>query len=361
MCIGRPLASLVAIGLLAACSAKSPPATSVAAAPDLAAQVVHTEKARREQVWDGVVEAVHEVTLSAQTTARVLELPYDVNDSVPEGAVIVRFTDVEQKSARTAAQAQIASARATYTDAQASYKRNAAIYARGLVAKAVLDQALAARDAALAALRSAEAQSRQIGQQLDYTVVRAPYAGVITHRYVHVGESVQAGPPAPQRLIAMASLKDLRVTVQVPQSAIAAIRKFASAEVLLDNDSGRRVSASKVTVFPYADPQTHTFNVRMELPGDNTHLYPGMTVKVAFAIGEASYLLIPESSLIRRGEMLGVYVLGDHGVSLRQVRAGDRNGNRIEILAGLDDGEKVVTDPAAAARWLLEQRTGAKT
>ncbi len=361
MCIGRLLACIAVIGLLAACSTKSPPAATATAPPDLAAQVVHAEMARREQVWDGVVEAVHEVTLSAQTTARVLELPYDVNDSVAQGAAIVRFTDVEQKSARAAAQAQIAATRATYTDAEASYERNAAIYARGLVARAALDQALAARDAALAALRSAEAQSRQIGQQLDYTVVRAPYAGVITHRYVHVGESVQAGPPAPQPLIAMASLDDLRVTAQVPQSAIAAIRKFSSAEVLLDGDGGRRVSATKVTVFPYADPQTHTFIVRLELDGKDTQLFPGMTVKVAFAIGEASRLLVAESSLVRRGEMLGVYVLGDHGVSLRQVRTGDRQGDRVEILAGLGDGEKVVSDPAAAARWLSERRTGVKT
>ncbi|MEO8460616.1 MAG: efflux RND transporter periplasmic adaptor subunit [Dokdonella sp.] len=353
--------SLVMLGALPACSEKSPPPAMATAAPALATLTVKTESMRNEQIWDGVVEAVHEVTISAQTAARVIELPYDVNDSVAEGAVIVRFTDVEQKSARAAAQAQIASARATYTDAKASYNRNTALFARGLVAKSVLDQSLATRDASLAALHSAEAQSRQVSQQLDYTVVRAPYAGIITHRYVHVGESVQAGPPAPQQLIAMASLKDLRVTVQVPQSAIAAIRQFASAQVVLDGDSGRRVAASKMTIFPYADPQTHTFSVRLELSGDDSRLYPGMTVKVAFASGEASRLLVPESSLIRRGEMLGVYVLGDHGVSLRQVRIGDRNSSRIEILAGLDDGEKICTDPAAAARWLIEQRTGAKT
>jgi RND family efflux transporter MFP subunit len=172
---------------------------------------------------------------------------------------------------------------------------------------------------------------------------------------VQVGEAVQPGQP----LIAGVSLKDLRVNVQVPQSAVEAIRRFHAADVLLDGDGARRVAASQVTVFPYADPDTHTFSVRLELPGENTGLFPGMTVKVAFATGEAQRLLVPASALVQRGEMLGVYVLGKHDVSLRQIRTGYRYGAQVEVLAGLEDGERIATDPAAAARWLVESRQGA--
>ena len=77
-----------------------------------AGTVVHWQSSPRQQVWDGVVEAVHQVTITAQTNARVVELPHEVNDVVPKGAVLVRFSDVEQKSARNAARAQIASAQA---------------------------------------------------------------------------------------------------------------------------------------------------------------------------------------------------------------------------------------------------------
>lgn len=356
--------SLRAVGValvltaLAACGHKPSPAPAPAAAVPLASLVVRAAPARREQVWDGVVEAVHQVTLAAQTNARVLELPYEVNDVVPKGAVLVRFTDVEQKSARNAAQAQIASAQAGYREALASYQRFAAIYAKGYVATAQLDQQRARRDAAQAALQSARAQLDQVGQQLDYTVLRAPYAGIITHRYVQVGQAVQAGPPSPQPLIALESLDGLRVNVQVPQSAVEAIRNFHAADVLLDGDSRRRVAASSVTVFPYADPATHTFSVRLELPGDSTGLYPGMTVKVAFATGETHRLLVPATALVQRGEILGVYVLGEHGVTLRQVRTGYRYGKRIEVLAGLDDGERIATDPVAAVKYLDEQHAG---
>ncbi|NID16342.1 efflux RND transporter periplasmic adaptor subunit [Luteibacter yeojuensis] len=345
-----------ALLVLAACGhpATQPPPAS--AAPALASLVVKAEPAAERQVWDGTVEAVNAAVLSAQTNARVLDLPYDVNDVVPEGAVLVRFTDVEQKSASRAAQAQIAAARAAYTDARLNYERVAAIAAKGLIARRELDQALAQRDSARAALAAAEATSRQVGMQADYTVVRAPYAGIVTHRYVEVGESVQAGPPVPQRLIALASLKDLRVTAQVPQSSVDAIRRYRAAEILLDGPEPRSVPATKVTVFPYADPATHSFAVRAEFKGDGTGLYPGMTVKVAFATGQTEHLRVPAGALVRQGELQGVYVIGDAGVTLRQVRVGERDGGSVELLAGLDGGERIALDPPAAVRWLTSQR-----
>ena len=353
----RPAVVSFALVALAACGKPSPPVQGKAP-PPLASLVVHAEPARREQVWDGVVEAVHQVIISAQTNARVLELPYDVNDTVPKGAVLVRFTDIEQKSARSAASAQIAAAQAAYIEAEASYQRFAAIYPKGYVAKAQLDQERARRDAAQAALQSARAQFAQVGQQLDYTVLRAPYAGIITRRYVEVGQAVQSGPPTPQPLIALESLQDLRVNVQVPQSAVAAIRQFHAADVLADGEGGQRVAATEVTVFPYADPATHSFSVRLQLPADASGLYPGMTVKVAFATGQTKSLLVPASALVRRGELLGIYVLGQDGVTLRQVRTGSRHGDRVEVLAGLQDGERIATDPQAAVTYLDQQHAG---
>ncbi|NKZ38313.1 efflux RND transporter periplasmic adaptor subunit [Oleiagrimonas citrea] len=343
---------------LAGCGDKTSPQTASSRAPSLSTVVVKPETAHREQVWDGVVEAVNEVTLTAQTNARVLELPYDVGDTVAKGDVLVRFTDIEQKSVRRAAQAQIASAQANFRNAEAQYKRIAEVFSKGLVARSDLDQARMQRDAAQAALHAARAQYSEAGQQVDYTVIRAPYAGIITHRYVHVGEAVQAGPPSPQPLIGLESLKDLRVTVQVPQSAVDAIRNHHHAEIMLGD--GKRLAASKVIVFPYADPKTHTFNVRLLLDGSHASLYPGMTVKVAFAVGAAQRLLVPVAALWHQGEMTGVYVVQGDSVRLMQVRVGERFGSRVEVVSGLAPNQHVATDPAAAARYLSSERAEPK-
>lgn len=353
----RAAALLLLITALSACGDRHPHPIAQTTQPALASLVVHAQAAPQEQIWDGTVEAVHSAVLSAQTSARVEDLPYDVNDVVPAGAVLVRFSNVEQSSATRAAKEQITAAQAVYANAKINYERIAAIAAKGLVAKASLDAALAQRDSAYAALLAAQANWRNVGMQEDYTVVRAPYDAIVTRRYVQVGESVQAGPPVPQQLIAIASLKDLRVNVQVPQSAVNAIRRYRSAFVLPGDDAAR-IPGTSVTVFPYADPDTHSFAVRVDMSGDHTGLYPGMTVKVAFATGEAKRIWVPVSALVQRGELRGVYVIDNNQLTLRQVRIGYRYDDKVEILAGLDDGESIATDPAAAGRQLVERHRG---
>jgi RND family efflux transporter MFP subunit len=341
--------------LLAACGV--PQHASPSPPPALATLAVQPRQAAREQTWDGVVEAVEATTIAAQTNARVLELPVDVGDRVRKGDVLVRFSDVEQQSGRRAAAANVAAARAESRDAEANWKRTDAIFKRGLIARAQLDAAVARRDAARATLAAADAVLKSAGQQADYTVLRAPFDGVITQRFVHVGEAVQSGPPTPQPLIALAALDALRVDVVVPQGGVDAIRASPDASVALDD--GKRVQAARVTVFPYADPGTHSFRVRVELPAGGSGLYPGMTVKVAFAVGQAMRLLVPASALVRRGELSAVYVVGaDHSVGLRQLRLGHRFGDEVEVLAGLAPGDRVARDPEAAALYLAKRHDG---
>jgi len=187
----------------------------------------------------------------------------------------------------------------------------------------------------------------EAGEQVDYTVIRAPYSGILTERHVEVGEAVRPGQP----LVSGLSLDRLRINVEVPQSDIAAIRKHGAAAVLLPD--GRRVEAERVIVFPYADPATHSFKVRVELPEADTGLQPGMTVKTAFKTGEARHLWVPRSALVTRSEVTAVYVVDARNrVALRQVRLGHAEGDAVEVLAGLADGDRIAADPVAALAHL---------
>jgi multidrug efflux pump subunit AcrA (membrane-fusion protein) len=141
------------------------------------------------------------------------------------------------------------------------------------------------------------------------------------------------------------SLEQLRVVVDLPQSVAIEVRKEPRAAVLT---SEGRVEASSVTVFPTADAVTNTFRVRLELPDGQFGLYPGMFVKAAFPVGEADRLLVPAAAVFHRSEVTAVYVVSEDNVSLRQVRPGQKIGERIEILAGLEPGERVALDPVRA-------------
>ena len=310
------------------------------------------EVAPRERVWDGRVEAVRQATVSAQTSGRIAELLFDVNDFVDAGAIIMRFTDKEQRAAMNRAQAALAEAEARLEQATQEFTRVENMFRNETVSRARFDQAKADRDAAQARLDAATSGVETAKEQLEYTVVRAPYAGIVSKRHVELGELVSPGQP----LISGLSLQSLRVNVDVPQSMFHAVRTIGKAFVYVDED---RIAAEGMTFFPVADPAANTFRVRVDLPDGAATLYPGMFVKVGFVVGETHRLLIPAAAVVRRSELSAVYVVAGDDVTLRQVRLGRHYGEQVEVLAGLDDGEQVATDPIAAGIYLKElaQRT----
>jgi RND family efflux transporter MFP subunit len=299
-------------------------------------------------VLDGRVEAVNQATVSAQTSGRVAELPFDVNDFVEAGEVVMRFTDTEQRAALDAAQATLAEARARLANAQQEFERAETMIANNTISRARFDQAEAERDSARARLDAAEAGVEQAREQLEYTVVRAPYAGIVSRRHVELGELVSPGQP----LISGLSLQSLRVNVDVPQSMFHDVRKISKAAAYV---GGERIEAESLTFFPVADDAANTFRVRVNLPDGAATLYPGMFVKVGFIVGETKRLLIPQDAVVRRSELSAVYVVDGDAVALRQVRLGRRYGDAVEVLAGLAEGERVAMDPVRAGIWVKEQ------
>lgn len=306
------------------------------------------EDAARERVWDGRVEAVNQATVSAQTSGRIAELPFDVNDYVDAGDIVMRFTDTEQKAVLARAEATLQEARARLAEANQAFERFSKMIENNSVSQSQLDQSRANRDAAQARLNAATSGVETAQEQLEYTAVRAPYAGIVSKRHVELGELVSPGQP----LISGLSLQQLRVNVDVPQSMFHAVRTIGKAFAYVDDE---RIPAESLTFFPVADAAANTFRVRVNLPDGAATLYPGMFIKVGFVVGEAQRLLIPVASVLRRSELSAVYVTTGEQVSLRQVRLGRRHGDAIEILAGLADGEVVALDPVRAGIWLKEQ------
>jgi RND family efflux transporter MFP subunit len=306
------------------------------------------EDAARERVWDGRVEAVNQATVSAQTSGRIAELPFDVNDYVEAGAVLMRFTDTEQKAALAQAEAALQEATARLAEANQEFERFSKMIENNSVSRAAFDQSRANRDAARARLNAARSRVEGAKEQLEYTVIRAPYAGIVSKRHVELGELVSPGQP----VISGLSLQSLRVNVDVPQSMFHAIRTIGKAFVYV---KGERIAAESLTFFPVADAEANTFRVRVNLPDGAVTLYPGMFVKVGFVVGETQRLLVPAEAVVRRSELSGVYVADGDAVALRQVRLGRRYGDSIEVLSGLSEGEAVAIDPVAAGIWLKEQ------
>lgn len=330
---------------LAACSAHHAPPQG-ASAPPLASVRVQLERTAAKWRVDGIVQAVDRATLTAQTAGRVAAIYHHVDDSVPAGAVLIRLRGTIQRASLSQAHAALRAAQARATEARTRYRRIRDMYDQQVVPKADFDRVTAERDAAVAALNSARAAVRSASEGVDYTEIRAPYAGVITRRVVQVGEAVAPGAP----LLGIASLQSLRVVASIPESLANTVRRLGRATIEF---GGRSLPAERVTVFPVASAESNTFRVHVAIAGVVPGLYPGMVVRVAFDTGDRAQLLVPQRSIVRRSAVTAVYLVESNGNTLlQQVRLGEPVGDRIEVLSGLSPGERVALDPLAAMRRL---------
>lgn len=317
-----------------------------------AVQKIDYETVDNEVFFDATIEAVKQATVSAQTGGRIEEIFFDVDDYVTKGDVILRFRDREQQARLTTAQAGLQEAQARLQEAEQEFARVEGIYAKKLVAKSALDTAAANLKAARAKMSAAASGLQEAQEQLEHTVVRAPYSGIVVKRYVEPGEAANIGQP----LMTGLSLDQLRAVVNLPQQYVEAVRQNNKVRLRLSAEQDRVFTPEHMVVFPFADSASHTFRVRLDLPSGLQGLYPGMFVKIGLVFGSERRLLVPVEAVAYRGEVVAVYVVSDQGgIRMRQVRLGRSVDGRVTVLSGLNAGERVALDPVRAAIYLKER------
>ena len=302
-----------------------------------------TAKIQQYPNWfalEAKMEAVNESTLSAQTSGRIQAIHVDVNDYVKQGDIIIQLRDKQQRAAVEQAQAGLTQAKAANVDAQSKLKQSRPLYKQGSISKGTFDTIKANSQSAAATVIANKALLKQATEQLSYTQVRAPYSGIVKSRLVEAGESVNPGTP----LIVGLSLAKLRAVADIPQRFAPNIGSKSEFQVV---NLDQTFKAEKVTVFPYADANSHSFKVRVDINAEGSKLFPGMWVKLNIPMGEKKALLIPKTAVMQKGELSGVYVKTDTGFKLRQVRLGETRNDQINILAGLRDGETIASDAYA--------------
>ncbi len=298
---------------------------------------------------EAVVEAGRQSTIAAQVSGRILELKWDAGDAVRQGQLLVRIDDSEVRPNVAGNQAQVAQAQANLVNAQAQYERTQKLVAKKFISQSALDQSRASYEAAQAQVAAARAGVAQASATRNFSSISAPFSGLISARLAQVGEMASLG----RELLTMFDPSTLRVVASIPQDKLDEVRKSGRGSIEFPS-IGRWVDATSVTVLPEADSRTHISRVRLELPRELTGIYPGMFARAYFATGQAKKLLVPASSLVRRSEVTGVYVVsaGDK-VQFRQVRLGEMAlTQKLEVLSGLAEGELVATEPIKAGIYL---------
>ena len=295
---------------------------------------------RDYQNWlqlEATIEAVNESTLSAQTSGRVQFIHFDVNDYVRKGTLLIQLRDKNQKASLRRAMAQLVQFKAESENAQLELTRSLSLYAERSLSKRKLDSVKAQAIGSAAAVKAAQALLDQAQEQMAYTQIHAPYSGIVKSLDVQVGESVSVG----SKLMTGLSLDQLRAVAHIPQRLAAQITQQQDFQIIHQQQI---IAAQKVTIFPYADANTHSFKVRVNINSEGLNLFPGMWVKLNIPMGIKTAIRVPKSSIMVKGELSSVFINSAKGVILRQVRLGQEQDGQFEILAGLKTGEKIFID-----------------
>ncbi|MDZ7851246.1 MAG: efflux RND transporter periplasmic adaptor subunit [Halomonas sp.] len=321
------------------------PCLPASAANDaLATSVVTRETLDETLVLDGRVEAVERSTVSAQTSGRVVEVAFEVGDRFTAGTQILRLDDSEQRARLYQARASLEQAEADLVDARQRFERIRAIRDQNLASEQAFDQATNRLDAARARRERSLAGVSEAEQGLRYTRVRAEKDGVFVRRHVEPGEAVRPGQP----LFDTLAPAPLRVEADLPRRYLAHVRETARLQISLSE--GQPLEHGALTLYPQANPASDTVRLRMRLLSPGPDVLPGMLAKVAVVVSRRDALWIPAESLFRRSELRAVLVLDDEDrPRLRQVRVGIEKDGRLEVLAGLDAGERILANPDAVA------------
>ena len=319
----------------------------------------------------GYVTARRQATVSAKITGKVTEVLIEEGQRVREGAVLARLDDTEAqaqlgltRAQLMAARSQLAEVRAQLVQAEQDYARQRELADRKLIAPQALDAALAQRDMLRARLAATEEQvkvateSQAVAQvQLDNTVIRAPFSGVVIAKSAQPGEMISpisaGGGFTRTGIGTIVDMDSLEIQVDVNESYINRVTPGQPVEATLNAYPDWKIPGDVIAIIPTADRSKATVKVRIAIKAKDARIVPDMGARVGFLDGKpaagapppAPSVLVPADAVRTEGEAAVVFVYANGKVERRSVTLGPDVSGQRRVLSGLRDGERVVLAP----------------
>jgi RND family efflux transporter MFP subunit len=320
----------------------------------------------------GYVTARRRATVSSKITGKIVDLNIEEGMAVKEGQILARLDDQTERASVALADAQAEAARRNVTEnevrlkeAQINLDRVSTLVKAGYSTAAEVDAARASADsfdarilAAREQVRVAERQAALARTNLDNTIIRAPFSGVVISKDAQPGEMVSpvsaGGGFTRTGIGTIVDMQSLEIEVDVNESYINRVKSEQPVTAVLDAYPDWQIPAHVITTVPAADRQKATVLVRIAFEQLDPRILPDMGVKVTFLrnqeTGTASaraVALVPKAAIRSEGQQSHVFVVAGDRVERRAITTGGTDGDRIEVIAGLNAGERVVVSPPA--------------
>lgn len=272
----------------------------------------------------GTLSSKNTSVLSSKVMGRVVALTVTEGDYVTRGKLLIRIESNEIS-------AQAYQAQAAYNNAKLQYDRTKSLFDEKAATQMEMEQATLGFESARAGLNAARAME-------SYTTITAPISGQITEKRINLGEMALPGQP----ILKIEDNKNLRLEATVKEQDIRFVQPGSPVTIQIDALPGREINARVAQVVPAADIRTHSFVVKIDIPGDKS-LITGMYGKALFSTGKRDALLVPRTAIVDLSGVTGVYIVSAEGSAVFQmVRLGENRGDSVEATTGLKSGDKVV-------------------
>ena len=303
----------------------------------------------------GTVRAAQTSELASQMMGNIVELRVHEGDHVQRGQVLAVIDDAQPQAAvdRATAAESAAGQQVTASDsdlalAQSTLSRYQNLYDKKSVSPQEFDEVkaryqatLAHRDMARSGQTQANAALAEAHTSVSHTRILAPFDGMITDKKADPGMLASPGVP----IFTIEGLGHYRLEATVNENDLRYVRIGEQVPVVVGALENAELKGKVVQIVPIADPGSRSFLVKIELPVD-MRLRSGLFGRAQFSRGTRSSLLIPQTAAVERGQLQGVYVLDlNRMANLRYVTLGKTTGAEVEVLAGLQEGERIVAKP----------------
>jgi HlyD family secretion protein len=319
----------------------------------------------------GYVTARRRATVSSKITGKIIEVNVEEGMAVREGQVLARLDDAALRASLLLAEARVEAARRSVeesevrlAEAKVTLGRQNQLVKEGLATVAEVDAAQAEVDSLAARIMAAREQvhvaERQVELErtnLDDTIIRAPFSGVAISKDAQPGEMVSpvsaGGGFTRTGICTLVDMRSLEIEVDVNESYINRVRAGQDVAAVLDAYPDWQIPARVITTVPTADRQKATVLVRIGFIALDPRILPDMGVKVTFLRDAAErdaqvahpVTLVPKAAVTTAGDQSYAFVVSSGVVDRRAVKTGGMDGDRVEVLAGLTAGERVVVSP----------------
>ncbi len=338
------LSTLGALILLVGCAQEEANSNSVSEKPETIIQAATVEVGKM-QYWletVGTLESVNSPRVAAEVSGKIIELLVESGEIVAAEQVLLRVDPRSLVLQKKAAQADLQRLSVLLKNETKRVKRLTDLGKKDYVSRSGLDDANAKLAGYKAQSQAAKAQLELVQDQLDRTEIKAPFAAKIDQRLVSLGDYLRPGTP----VFTLAETDRLQARLPIPEVVAGKIRSGQLVEISIATDSETTIETKIQDIQPVITSGARSLVVIADVVAA-INRYPGATVRARILTGEnRAAILIPTAAIVRRPDGDVVYIIYGNRVEQQLVTRGQRHGQQLEILSGLEGDEQIATDGA---------------